>query len=99
MVGHERSYVRKLTSTTNKKARITALEPYVNQGRIRFTKRHNLLLEQLRMFPLGVHDDGPDALEMACQEGLGRVVDEPSSRFERPAEARRESSPARSYCS
>ena len=62
--------VTKLTSSVNKQARISALEPYVNQGRIRFSKRHPLLLDQLRVYPLGVHDDGPDALEMACQEGL-----------------------------
>ena len=24
-----------------------------------------MLLDQLRQFPLGAHDDGPDALEMA----------------------------------
>ena len=63
-------HIKKLTSSANKQARISALEPYVNQGRIRFTKRHHLLLDQLRVFPLGVHDDGPDALEMACQEAL-----------------------------
>lgn len=60
----------KLNSSANKQARISALEPYVNQGRLRFTKRHPLLLDQLRVFPLGVHDDGPDALEMACQKAL-----------------------------
>ena len=51
-------HIKKLTSSANKQARISALEPYVNQGRIRFTKRHHLLLDQLRVFPLGVHDDG-----------------------------------------
>lgn len=35
--------------------------------RQRSSRRHQILLEQLRQFPLGKHDDGPDALEMAIQ--------------------------------
>ena len=31
---------------------------------LRLCRRHVGLLEQLRQFPLGAHDDGPDALEM-----------------------------------
>ncbi len=37
----------------------------VSPGRIRFSRRHVALLEQLRQFPNAAHDDGPDALEMA----------------------------------
>jgi len=47
----------------------------VTQGRIRFSRRHQLLLDQLRQFPLGVHDDGPDALEMAVQVGRRPVIE------------------------
>ena len=58
---------RPINSKTNKQARITGLEPLVAQGQIVFSCRHKVLLEQLRQFPLGKHDDGPDALEMAIQ--------------------------------
>jgi len=56
-----------INSHTNKQARITGLETLVTQGLIVFSWRHQILLEQLRQFPLGKHDDGPDALEMAIQ--------------------------------
>ena len=51
----------------NKQSRIAGLEPQVAQGRIRLCRRHQLLLDQLRQFPLAAHDDGPDALEMAVE--------------------------------
>lgn len=57
--------VKKVISTANKQARIQSLEPLIAQGLLRFSRRHQLLLEQLRQFPLGGHDDGPDALEIA----------------------------------
>ncbi|MCH8853890.1 MAG: phage terminase large subunit [Planctomycetes bacterium] len=62
--------LKRLNSTRNKQARISAMEPAVAQGRIRFCSKHRLLLEQLRAFPLGTHDDGPDALEMVAQVAL-----------------------------
>jgi len=58
---------RPVNSQTNKQARIEGLEPLVTQGLIVFSRRHQILLEQLRQFPMGKHDDGPDALEMAIQ--------------------------------
>ncbi len=58
---------RPINSKTNKQARIAGLEALVTQGLIVFSRRHQILLEQLRQFPLGKHDDGPDALEMAIQ--------------------------------
>jgi predicted phage terminase large subunit-like protein len=57
--------VEKLKTTANKQSRIEGLEPLIRQGRLRFCRRHQMLLDQLRQFPLGAHDDGPDALEMA----------------------------------
>ena len=51
--------------STDKKGRIESLEPWVSQGNLRFSRRHQELLNQLRQFPLAAHDDGPDALEMA----------------------------------
>ena len=54
-----------IKNRSNKQSRIASLEPNVTQGMIRLCRRHQLLLDQLRQFPLAVHDDGPDALEMA----------------------------------
>ena len=68
---------RPINSKTNKRARIESLETLVTQGQIVFSRRHKILLEQLRQFPLGKHDDGPDALEMAIQAArykLGRAI-------------------------
>jgi len=62
--------VRSITNTNNKQARIEGLEPLIASGKLRFSRRHKLLLEQLRQFPLGAHDDGPDALEMAVTKAV-----------------------------
>jgi len=60
-----RMKVEEVTSRTNKHARIASLETLVSQGLLLFSRRQQLLLEQLRLFPQATHDDGPDALEMA----------------------------------
>jgi len=57
--------IKPVKNTMHKQQRIESMEPLVSQGRLRFSIRHQLLLEQLRHFPLGAHDDGPDALQMA----------------------------------
>jgi predicted phage terminase large subunit-like protein len=57
------NYVKKVV-------RIRRLTPYLAKGRIRFkagSKGARLLVEQLRDFPNGDHDDGPDALDQALQ--------------------------------
>ena len=54
----------------NKAMRIRKLGPYLAQRRFRFKKNcpsTRLLVDQLRDFPIGAHDDGPDALEMALR--------------------------------
>jgi predicted phage terminase large subunit-like protein len=62
--------IQTMENTTNKLVRIRRLGPLLPQGRLRF-KAHSRgtqrLVEQLRAFPLGDHDDGPDALEMAVR--------------------------------
>jgi phage terminase large subunit-like protein len=52
-----------------KLVRIRRLGPYLAQGRFRFrnTPGTHLLVDQLREFPEGDKDDGPDALEMALR--------------------------------
>jgi predicted phage terminase large subunit-like protein len=55
---------------TNKLVRIRKLGPYLSQHRLRFHAKSpstRLLVDQLRDFPQGSHDDGPDALEMAIR--------------------------------
>ncbi len=54
----------------NKQMRIRRLGPYLSQRRLRFISTSpstRMLVDQLRDFPLGSHDDGPDALEMALR--------------------------------
>lgn len=55
---------------TNKQVRIRRLGPHLSQRRMRFRRNSpstQLLVDQLRDFPSGTHDDGPDALEMALR--------------------------------
>jgi predicted phage terminase large subunit-like protein len=61
--------VREINHSSDKKGRIESLQPLVAQGLLVFSRRHSTLLDQLRQFPLGAHDDGPDALEMAVAVG------------------------------
>jgi predicted phage terminase large subunit-like protein len=52
----------------NKQQRIKRLTPLLARNRIRIVSNNcgsELLREQLADFPIGSHDDGPDALEMA----------------------------------
>ncbi len=53
-----------------KEIRIRRVEPYLQRGAIRFMRNSpscTLLVDQLKAFPNGEHDDGPDALDMAIQ--------------------------------
>lgn len=54
----------------NKQLRIRRLGPYLSQRKLRFLGKSpgtQMLVDQLCDFPLGSHDDGPDALEMAVR--------------------------------
>jgi hypothetical protein len=53
----------------SKVSRIRRLGPYLARGqlRIRHSPGGNLLVTQLRDFPLGAHDDAPDAVELAIR--------------------------------
>jgi len=64
--------VEGINHTTDKMGRIQSLQPLVRSGALQFSRRHRVLLEQLRLFPKASHDDGPDALQMAVH--LARVV-------------------------
>jgi predicted phage terminase large subunit-like protein len=61
---------RGIENTTSKVVRIRLLGPLLSQHRLRFHAKSpstRLLVDQLRDFPQGSHDDGPDALEMAIR--------------------------------
>ena len=62
--------IQALDNQVNKQVRIRRLGTYLAQRKLRFKARSGgtaLLVEQLRDFPVGEHDDGPDALEMALR--------------------------------
>ena len=68
--GISRSTPFAIHNQVNKQVRIRRLGPYLSQRRLRFLSSSpstQLLVDQLRDFPLGSHDDGPDALEMALR--------------------------------
>lgn len=52
-----------------KELRIGRLGPYLANDKLRFARSSGcrLLIDQLKEFPLGDYDDGPDALEMAIR--------------------------------
>src|SRR5262249_13723492 len=60
--------IHDIDNTVNKQVRIRRLTGPLGQRKLRFKARSPgtlLLVQQLRDFPVGDHDDGPDALEMA----------------------------------
>jgi predicted phage terminase large subunit-like protein len=82
---HERGIYLPLFTVENtvpKVVRIRRLTPLLSQRRLRFkagSKGAKLLVEQLRDFPCGEHDDAPDALEVALRlasEQLRQIADE-----------------------
>jgi len=69
--------LEEIKNTTDKKARIESLQPMIKNGTILFSRKHRTLLEQMKFFPKGSHDDGLDALEMVinlCKKRSGGAV-------------------------
>ena len=82
---HERVHLPMygLNNMTNKQVRIRRLGPYLAQRKLRFKSRSPataLLIQQMKDFPVGDHDDGPDALEMA----LRLMIELWNGRFQEP---------------
>lgn len=65
--------VEPVQHTSDKLGRIQSLQPLVRSATLQFSRRHTVLLEQLRLFPKAAHDDGPDALQMAVAAASGAV--------------------------
>lgn len=79
-------------NTTSKEGRIQSLDPFLKvdaaqglAGEVRFVDNSHtrLLVGQLKEFPMGMHDDGPDALEMMIRQSLAlltpRTTDNPTA--------------------
>lgn len=58
-----------INNHANKELRISRLGPWLARRKFRFRRdpKTRRLLEQLKAFPFGEHDDGPDAMEMALR--------------------------------
>ncbi|MEF2968347.1 phage terminase large subunit [Paenibacillus sp. M1] len=62
--------IEEITSTQNKFMRIESLQPLIKNRYLKFSRKHKTLLQQLKEFPMGRNDDGPDGLEMAVRLAL-----------------------------
>jgi predicted phage terminase large subunit-like protein len=64
--------VRPLNNMVNKLARVNRLDGHLARREFRFKRSPGtqLLVQQLKDFPNGTHDDGPDALEMALRVAI-----------------------------
>lgn len=71
---------KEIKQRMRKALRIESLLPDIQSGRIRFNRRHWLLLEMLELYPNHNHDDAPDALHMAfsaTQDRKKQLIDKP----------------------
>lgn len=59
--------IEEIDSIGNKKMRIESMQPFVKNGYIKFNAKHKTLLQQMKEFPMGRNDDGPDGLQMAVR--------------------------------
>ncbi len=75
------SRVKKIQQRQKKELRIEAMLPDIESGRIQFSRRHALLLEQLERYGTNSHDDLPDSLQMAVsvsRKSKRRLRDKPA---------------------
>lgn len=73
--------IKKIYHRGRKELRIESLLPDIESGKIRFSRKHGLLLEQFERYGQGEHDDLPDALEMAIsvsKRAKRKVLDKPA---------------------
>lgn len=57
--------IEEINSIANKMLRIESLQPVIKNKYLKFNREHKALLNQLKEFPMGRDDDGPDGLQMA----------------------------------
>lgn len=76
-----RTRVKKVNQRQKKELRIEALLPDIESGRIQFSRKHALLLEQFERYGTNGHDDLPDATEMAvsiAKKGKKQIKNKPA---------------------
>lgn len=69
--------VAELKPHTDKMLRIQTLQPWIKNGWIVFRRNMRALIDQIIHYPMGDHDDGPDALEQLksmMEAGITRVA-------------------------
>ena len=62
--------IEEVKSIQNKDIRIKSLQPFVKNKYLKFNAKHKTLLKQMREYPMGKNDDGPDGLEMMVRIAL-----------------------------
>lgn len=62
--------IEEINSVQNKHLRIESLQPIVKNKYLKFNRKHKTLLQQMKEYPMGKNDDGPDGLEMAVRLAL-----------------------------
>ena len=65
--------IYQIDNSVKKEVRIRRIGPYLAQHQMRFKANSpgtSILVRQMRDFPAGLHDDGPDSLEMALRLGI-----------------------------
>ena len=62
--------LERVNNMGNKQVRIEQLQPLFNTGKIRISKKHHALIQEMRFYPKGAHDDILDALEFTIRIGF-----------------------------
>jgi predicted phage terminase large subunit-like protein len=65
-------HIEKLTPHGDKRLRIQKCGPFINFGRLKFSRKVVSLFVQFRDYPEADHDDGPDATELTL-ETIGAI--------------------------
>lgn len=68
------SRVKKIKQRTRKALRIEALQPEIENGKIRFNIKHTNVINQFSMYPMAKHDDIIDAIEMGYRSAQSHNV-------------------------
>jgi predicted phage terminase large subunit-like protein len=73
--------VKKIQQRQRKELRIESMLPDIESGRIQFSRKHALLLEQFERYGTNSHDDCIDSLQMAvsvAKRGKKQLIDKPA---------------------
>lgn len=62
--------IEEINSLQNKRLRIESLQPFIKNKYLKFNAKHKTLLAQMKEYPMGRNDDGPDGLEMMVRLAL-----------------------------